>query len=327
MVSDPQSRFSPQTTIVTGFFDLAKLGQKTKHEPGFYLSTAKEGILSIKNPMIIFTDSPTEVIGYRMKYPTEVVNISLSDFEITRKHLKRISDLLSKDFEGISQGYSGLLFTIYHCKAEMMAKASHLNPFKTEKFLWMDMGAIRNWGGISAKDYVHTFFPRPDREYLLGRDNKVLFQGVAGFSGPCSNNVRWVNAENPNIVKDPTNKVSDPLNVKPTPLNWWIAGSIFGGTGKSLQEYEKIYALHLQRYLEANFETYSLIDQYLMGALACHSTLIEVVNPPLSCCVDRVNRKWFFLLLFLKDESYPQKPYSEEELKSRPKSLHSCKYC
>ena len=46
------------TTIVSCFFDLNKMGQKTKHPPDFYLSTGKRGTLAIHSPMIIFTDSP-----------------------------------------------------------------------------------------------------------------------------------------------------------------------------------------------------------------------------------------------------------------------------
>lgn len=315
------------TTIVTCFFDLNKMGQKTKHDPEFYLHSGAKGTLAIASPMIIFTDSPVQVAAARGRSElTHIVSLSISDFAVARDHLQKITQLVERDMEAKAFKYSGLLFTVYHAKPEMMQRAVELNPFNTEKFLYMDVGAVRDWGGIEAKNYIDAKFPSAARESFIGRDNKIQLQAVAGYNGPCEQHVRWVDGEHPNKVSMPQSKVDDVLKVKATPVDWWIAGSIFGGSKQALQEYSKLYYHALKRYLDADLPKYSLIDQYLMGALACTSDLIEVVKPPLKCCVDRVNRKWGYMLLFLRNDTVPQMPYSAQELQSRPKP-EGCKYC
>lgn len=325
----PQRADEEPITIVTCFFDLAKVGQKTKHPPSFYLEEGSKGTLAIKAPMIIFTDSPQDVQKYRAKYMsmTTIITMSIRDFKIASKHLDRTNELISRDSEASKYGYSGLLFIIYHCKPEMMAIAARNNPFNTSKFLYMDIGCIRNWGGIDSSDYQDKVFPRPHRRWLVGRDNRILMQGVAGNVASCPDNVRWVDPENPLATKDPDVKYDDPIEVPETPVSWWIGGAIFGGRGEDLLKYEELYALHLQRYLAHDKARMSLIDQYLMGALACHSNMVEVVQPPHKCCVDRVNRKWFFMLKFLMDEEYPQQPYSAAELAQRGGKVAGCMYC
>lgn len=289
-------------TLVSAFFDLSRIGQQTKHSPDFYLEAGRDGVLSLDSPVVFFTDSPQHVISATKKAkrpltaPMYIVNVSLHDFDVVQEHLKRTSDLVPKDNEAVGFGYSGLLFIIYHAKPEMMSLAYQLNPFKTEKFLWMDVGCVRNWAGIEAADYRGKPFPRPDREYLLGRDGRILMQGVAGTQGPCPKEIRWVDPENVDSVKDPTDKLSDPLDARIQPNNWWIAGALWGGRGEDLIPYEMLYRKHLRRYLERDLNQYALIDQYIMGALACHTNKVEVVRPPLFCCVDRTNRKclWLF---------------------------------
>lgn len=308
-------------TIVSGYFDLSKIGQKTKHDNMFYLDAGGKGMLAIDSPMIIFTDSPLEVLMTRNKVapnaPTNVVNISFFDLQITRNHLSRLTLLTRKDPE-TAFGYSGMLFAIYHAKPEMMAKAVELNPFHTDKFLWMDVGSIRDWGGIDKRDYIGKKFPRPEREHLLGRDGRILMQGVAGNSNPCADSTRYVDAENPYATTSPKiRRVTDPIEVPIQPNAWWIAGSMFGGRGIDLLKYRELYEYHLTRYLESERKEYALIDQYLMGALACYSDTIEVVRPPVPCCAERVNRKWFFMLMYLTWDKYPQQPYSIEELAER----------
>jgi len=328
------------TTIVSAFFDMNKIGLKTKHDPSFYLTAGRDGVLSFDTPCVFFTDSPEETArALRRAWKThpsslpvpdtfKIINISLMDLDVTKKHLKRIAELVPNDPEARAYGYSAELFTIYHAKPEMMRIAAEMNPFNTERFLWMDVGAVRDWGGIDAAEYRFTQFPNPSREHLIGRDGRIVMGAVAGRNGTCPDNVRWVDAEHPEATNGQSRlqKVRDPLEVPPE-RDWWIAGAIWGGHKDSLREYESLYRHHLARYLARSDESkFALIDQYLMGALACHSDLIEVVRPPLACCVDRVNRKWFFMLMYLKDQSYPRAPYTPAELAKRPLSSH-CQYC
>ncbi|KAH9257628.1 hypothetical protein BASA82_000687 [Batrachochytrium salamandrivorans] len=315
--SSPFSEYG--TTIVTCFFDVSKVGQKTKHPASFYLQTGTAGVLGIKSPMVIFTDSPNDVAKAR-KYPelTRIVTVSIKDFQAYQRHFERMQVLFKRDSEGMGNKYSALLFTIYHVKPELMNRAAELDYFHTDKYIYMDVGAIRDWGGIVAADYVDKRYPAPDREWLIGREDRVQLQGTATFKSACEANVRWVEAESPNQVKDvANNKHPDAILVEPTVVHWWIAGSIFSGNKVALTKYAKAYYVELQRYLDADYQKYSLIDQFLMGAMACRYDFVEVVRPPRKCCEARVNRQWFFLLMFYKNATYPQTPYSHEEMVAR----------
>ncbi|KAH9255616.1 hypothetical protein BASA81_006446 [Batrachochytrium salamandrivorans] len=312
------------TTIVTCFFDLAKMGQKTKHPASFYLQTGAKGTLGIASPMVIFTDSPEAVAKVRNKpHLSKIIPVSITDFDAYKLYFDQITNLFPRDWEGVTKKYSNWLFTVYHAKPELMARAARLDYFGTDKYLYMDVGAVRNWGGINASDYVDKQFPNPEREWLIGREDRVQMQSVAASHSTCEEHVRWVDAEAPELATSPTSKSPDVIKVRAVSLNWWIAGGLFSGNKRALEMYNDVYLRELGRYLAANLTTYSLIDQFMMGAIACTSDLVEVVRPPLPCCSKRGNRKWFFMLMYYKDATFPQTPYSDVELaaKGKPPNL------
>ena len=39
-------------------------------------------------------------------------------------------------------------------KPHFVAEAAELNPFASEYFVWMDIGAIRDYGGVEATDFA-----------------------------------------------------------------------------------------------------------------------------------------------------------------------------
>lgn len=318
VLSQPPPRYG--TTIVTCFFDLAKMGQKTKHPARFYLETGAKGTLGIASPMVIFTDSPEAVAKVRnLPHLTRIVSVSITDFDAYKLYFDPITALFPRDWEGVTKKYSNWLFTVYHAKPELMARAARLDYFGTDKYLYMDVGAVRDWGGIHASDYVNKQFPSPEREWLIGREDRVQMQSVAASHSTCEEHVRWVDAEAPELATSPTRKSLDVVSVRAVALNWWIAGGLFSGNKRALEAYNDVYTRELGRYLAANLTKYSLIDQFMMGAIACTSDLVEVVRTPRACCAKRGNRKWFFMLLFYKDATFPQTPYSDAELAAKGK--------
>jgi hypothetical protein len=153
---------------------------------------------------------------------------------------------------------------------------------------------------------------------LLGQNGHVLLQGVGGVAPKCS--VNWQNADEASA--GPTEgllNVSDPTQVRET-LNYWIAGALFGGDARAMVEYDAVYMRELGRYLEAGRakRDVALIDQHLMGAVACaRPDLVQVLRPPEYCCAKRVARKWFFMYMYLRSGEYPASDYSEQELEER----------
>ena len=318
-----------QTTIVSAFFNLAKQGHTLEHSPSFYMQSGGDGVLSFDSLVVFFTDSPAAVREVHAKHAPAtarlyIVETKLEDFDVVKEHLARVRELIKRDHEATNVGNPGELLMIWNAKPEMMRIAAQMNVFNTEKFLWMDLGCVRTWGGIKREDFYQKRFPAPQQEQYLGRDGKILLGNVAGHDGPCKDNVRWVPAFGDRKPVEPASKLPDALQTTAEPFHWWIAGAIWGGRGKDLAAYERLYRVTLKRYLDADLDKYSLIDQYLMGALACSSSMVEVAQAPRECCVDRVNRKWFYLLLFFSDKPIPLEPYEpgEKRISGGP-----CMYC
>jgi len=122
-------------TIVTAYFNLASaIGEKKiKHSHAFYLDTGKV-LLSMKSPMIIFTDVDIVATGRATiapEQPTHVIRMSLMDLKVVEKYLDALKQLHSKDLE--PHLYSPHLYALYHGKSELMRIAAELNPFQTQK--------------------------------------------------------------------------------------------------------------------------------------------------------------------------------------------------
>ncbi|KAH9262274.1 hypothetical protein BASA82_000685 [Batrachochytrium salamandrivorans] len=172
--------------------------------------------------------------------------------------------------------------------------------------------------GIVAADYVGKRFPVQDREWLIGREDRVQLQSVSGLRSACVQNVHWVDAESPNNVTDVShNKHPDAILVDPRPLTSWIAGAIFSWNKIGLNKYAEMYYIELQRYLDADLKRYGLIDHFLMGAMACRYDFVEVVRPPIKCCRLKVSRAWFFMVMFYTNATYPQTALTDAERESR----------
>jgi hypothetical protein len=317
------SNLRHDVTLVIGYFDLKRKGHQVKHTRTMYEDIGKN-VLSIQSPMIIFTDDPNLIEVRKKLVPSNIalthyVKQSLENLTTWKNHYNRISQLMPLDPEVRSFKYSAALFTLYHAKTELVAMAIELNPFQSQKFLWIDLGSLRDWGGINVKEYQMDW-PKPSLMYRLGDEGRVILQGVGGAVIPCSS-ARIINPQepyNPPLIENI--KYTDPLQV-PGPVNpgiWFIAGSLFGGDLKSLLKFHQVYSSTLSHYLQQEISRYDLIDQHLMGAIACtRSDLVSIVRPPPKCCIQRVNRKWFFLYMYLGKETFPEEPYSRQELLER----------
>ena len=309
-------------TIVTAYFNMEG-DHKIKHSHSFYLETGKN-LLAIKSPMIVFTD--VDIVAQSRAriapdQPTHVIRMGLRDLKIFKTYLADIKALHGKDPE--RHLYSAELYALYHAKAEIMRAAAELNPFSTTKMLWVDFGSMRDWGGIEAKDYRNYEWPAPARRHLLGEKGHVLIQGTGGIRPQCQ--VNWVNADpaSPGPVDLPVFKDSSAV---PETTNYWVAGALFGGDVDALVTYERVYDDALKRYMESGRAkpSVTLIDQHLMGAIACERTdLVHVLRPPRACCEKRTARKWFFMYMYLRSGDYPAADYTAQELKDRGKARPS----
>jgi hypothetical protein len=129
-------------TIVTAYFEF-----HSKHTSSEFIKWMKN-MLSLQDPMIIFTTEDKEDMFYRMREHalnrTFVVVMNLHDAEVVR--------LYGMDF-WYSQhnidpeknvNVNPLLYIIWNEKLEFVKKSINLNPFNSSHFLWMDVGFLRH---------------------------------------------------------------------------------------------------------------------------------------------------------------------------------------
>ena len=120
-------------------------------------------LLSIKNPIIVFTNIGDDVRKVREKnnlsdsIPFKIINMSINELEVVKNFLPKIEQVMKNsksqppEAEIEHRSYSPALYALYHAKPEMVAISAKLNPFQTKKFVWSDFGALRNYGGIENK--------------------------------------------------------------------------------------------------------------------------------------------------------------------------------
>jgi len=280
-----------RATLIVAFVNLRRINASQKHSETHYTSVGRN-VLSLASPMVLFTDDDgiaklrQEVAPRPLE--THVERLTYAELGAVQRHLERIRALVPLDPEARTfTHFSPELFALYHAKTEIVARAVRLNPFRTRKFLYVDLGSLRDWGGINVKEYVlPNKWPRPDRVPLLGADGRVLFQGVGGARPPCSS-AHLVEPQGSYAPPLPESYLARPLDVPgPShPGQWFVAGALFGGDGAALLAYDALYRSTLAAYLDQpDRDRYDLSDQHLMAALACaHPELGAVVRPPEMC--------------------------------------------
>ena len=341
-LAPPRERAATATaTVVTAYFNLRRMGATEKHGAAHYVSVGRN-VLSLMSPMVLFTDDD-EVVRLRHELVgsssmlTRVVRMSFAELDVVRNHADDVKRAFPRDREAqhfrkpnspAESMYSPELYLVYMAKPELVARAVHLNPFKTTHFVWVDLGSMRDWGGIAVADITKpNVWPHPRKVHLLGGDNghKVLMQAVGGHDVPCKSAslIEPTAAEGESYPPPHASAkhYTDAVDV-PGPLIpgvWFIAGAIFGGEASALVRYADVYNDLLRRYFaRGERDAYDMLDQHFMGAVACaHPDLVSVVRPPPKCCVARVNRKWFFLYLWLAKGELPREAYTAEERKAR----------
>lgn len=292
-----RSSYTGDTTLVTMYFNLNRAVGYTKHASGLYVDNSNR-VLSIATPMVVFTDCCVDdILRWRNEsVPTLVVYTNLYEMNATKRFMAKLRSKYTLDKSHLDNiFYTPELFMLYLLKPEFIALVSALNPFNAQRFVYLDIGAIR----VPRPDIEHKPWPSLRMQSYLGRDGRIMMQSPAGAKSPCLD-IRIMqgcclqpsDAYSPRAIN-----VSDPMDFpgKGEVINTdFIAGAIFGGTPTEIAKYESLYYGFLDRYLAKKTGPLYLIDQHIMGALACaHPDLIEVVIPEDGT---REDMRWFYIL-------------------------------
>ena len=193
-------------TIVTMFYNIREkeknqFNSSLNHAAQKYLSHAKDFILSIDYPLILFTDDP-DVIEFATKEKPNHLKIYNVPFEETYfyKDLDRLHDLQQKYtiYNGHLEHETPMYIILNNDKFDFIERAIEYNPFQSTHFIWMDFGINHV---AQNTERIHTWISDiPDKikqlcinPYVERMEHKQMFQNiyhhVAGglFSGSKAN--------------------------------------------------------------------------------------------------------------------------------------------
>jgi hypothetical protein len=160
------------TTIVTSYFKLNQ--SKVSHAK--YLDWMKN-MLIIDNPMIIFCDEKSEETIYTLRVgkhdKTRIIVTNFKEF-YSYKYANHFLEHYNMDAEK-HVGHNMFLYMIWSEKSHFLKRAIELDPFKTDYFLWVDIGCFR----VPNVNYIH--WPNPTRINSLDK-NKVLLLLIQPFT-------------------------------------------------------------------------------------------------------------------------------------------------
>ncbi len=141
-------------TIVTAYYQIP-----SKASPAIYHSWLKNMLKTIVTPMVIFGDDTSLPILKEARgiLPAVFIRLPLNEFYMTRFQTYWIKDY-QRDHER-NVGHNPYLYMIWNEKPKFVQRAIDLNPFKTEWFVWCDIGCFRD--STTVTKYAH--FPNTSK--------------------------------------------------------------------------------------------------------------------------------------------------------------------
>jgi len=183
------------TTIVTAFFDINREKKGDGRSIDEYLKWIKQ-TLQLNCHLIVYTESKFVdfMHAHRPKcYPIIVIEQRLQDLSFY-KYLPRMEKILQSDYykqkiadpnrvECVLPAYN----IIQHSKFGWIKQTIASNPFKTEYFFWMDIGASRFFKNIDLSKQ----FPVSSKELENSEERFMVQMRHDLYSFPIDENFIW----------------------------------------------------------------------------------------------------------------------------------------
>lgn len=252
------------TTIVTAYFKLPR--SKASH--GQY-EAWMANMLAIDNDMIIFCDPKMSdlVYGFRSDKldKTHIVETHMSDFFCYR-YANYFLEHTKMDTE-MPIGHNMFLYMIWNEKSNFLKRAIESDPFKSDYFLWCDIGCFRR----PNTQFIH--WPNPERVAALPKD-RVLLLSVEPFN-------------------DAELAVTRREQLPSFQHSNRIGGTIFGGTKQVLLEWHAKYYEMLEYFI--SIDRFIGKDQSIMNSVyLTNRNMCELVKWRPGCA-----DIWFYLQDYL----------------------------
>lgn len=177
------------TTIVTCLFYIGRDRWKYSGFPKNYdrYSGWMKNFLSIDAQMIFYVDDfyYERAVEIRKKYDpnlekTTFIKTTIGDLEAYKTYYNKMSSLMnSPEFKSkIQFQVSDMLYPLYNVlmynKCNFIKEAAEMNPYNSEYFYWVDLGACRN----ESSDYERVHWPDSSNQDYF--NNKITFFSHSG---------------------------------------------------------------------------------------------------------------------------------------------------
>lgn len=207
---------SHRVTVVTAFYEIP-----SKFKPAIYWEWI-QNFSRLKCDIIIFT-SPDLIDKFRNMFPSaHIISIPFQQLH----HYQYIDKYREHNKIDWNKEHTPELYIIWAEKLKFVKRAIELNPYSTDKFIWCDIGAIRD--NISPE--ILQNFPLYDKIV----PNKMNFLML----GPIYQE---------DIIPDKYGIVGKRYEDRRNRLG----GGIHGGTIDAWEKYEKLWDSTIERYFNA----------------------------------------------------------------------------
>ena len=255
---------SETATIVTGYFKLNI--SKASHD--IYVEWMKN-MLVINNPMVIFCDEASYemILSFRAEKldKTLIIVTNFKEF-YTYKYVSHYVANYNIDTEQ-RVGHTALLYMIWGEKSHFLKRAIELDPFKTDYFLWVDIGCFRR------PNTRYLNWPNPARVEQMDK-SKVLLLSVVPFS---------------TLELECTSKEDLPL----FQFTNRIGGTMFGGGKEILLKWHDLYYEMLEYFISIG--RFIGKDQSIMNSVyLLNRDICDLINWKQGC-----PDPWFYIQEYL----------------------------
>lgn len=206
------------TTLVSGFIDLYKYDNVKRNESrsiSTYLENAKH-FISLPYPKVIFLEQ--DVLDIVKDFPYDSENTVFIQFEKEELDLWPQRDLILQTCQRPAcitkdKDTHDYMMLIIH-KTSWMAKAVHLNPFKSTQFVWADFGL-----------------------YHVVKNPENFRKGFDSMMNTPLDKIRVAGCWPPN----------DRTNYSDRWILWYFSGGVFGGSSEVLLRFHSLVQEEVQK--------------------------------------------------------------------------------
>eukprot|EP00088_Acartia_fossae_P010175 TRINITY_DN1503_c0_g1_i1.p1 TRINITY_DN1503_c0_g1~~TRINITY_DN1503_c0_g1_i1.p1 ORF type:complete len:314 (-),score=38.33 TRINITY_DN1503_c0_g1_i1:367-1308(-) len=257
-------------TLVTAYYKI-----KSKHTSDDYFTWMKN-LLTLQDCIVVYTteDLAPTIRGMRpVGFPLEIVILPLQSFKVAQM-LDANGWLTQETLDHeLKVGHSRELYWIWNEKTSLVHSVSQRNPFRSQYFAWLDIGAIRH--SRFNRQRLMNNFPFEQGITLL-EINEFTEDELTLVKGECRADFSRVNR---------------------------IGGGMIGGDLRAIQDWNIKYYQTFKRYLTEGM--FAGKDQSVMATSCVETNLCLLVPaPPVIDFLwrDTGEKDWFHLQSFFRGD-------------------------